>query len=173
MFYHPATLPEYHIGIIRERYPDMDIALVELDEGVVYINLKYFDAPISTKLSCTPPEQNKSISLQKCDRHHVGISSIAHLLAVSPYAIPVGTRAFVTIKVIVWIQYVLSNNIGVNFGKLTEGICGAPVVIDDDETPEDDEGAVLGFLRWTDSNVIEDVLVPVLNDFITAGWMVE
>ena len=41
---------ENHRGTIVERFPDIDLALVEVDEHVKYHNFMYFDAPIAKKL---------------------------------------------------------------------------------------------------------------------------
>jgi hypothetical protein len=45
--YHPTTSPRNHIGTMTERFANIDVALVQLDEHVEYHNRTYFDAPIA------------------------------------------------------------------------------------------------------------------------------
>jgi hypothetical protein len=62
---------------------------------------------------------------------------------------------------------------GTNVGKLVDGVCGAPLVADDQTTDGEAVGAVLGFFAYTQQNVIENVFVPVMDDIVDAGWEVE
>jgi hypothetical protein len=70
--YHPTTSPQNHIGTIMERFPNIDVALVKLDEDVEYHNGTYFDAPTAKRLVTS---QYDGVKRQD------GSFSIHHLLA--------------------------------------------------------------------------------------------
>ena len=54
-----------------------------------------------------------------------------------------------------------------------DGVCGTPLVADDQNNDEESEGPVLGFFAYTDQNIIENVFVPVMDDVVDAGCEVE
>lgn len=45
--YHPTTSPRNRIDRIKERFPNIDVALVQLDQHVEYYNATHFDASIA------------------------------------------------------------------------------------------------------------------------------
>jgi hypothetical protein len=167
--YHPTTSPQYRIGTIKERFPNIDVALVQLDEHVVYHNGIYFDAPIPKKLVTS---------------QYAGVPRQEWFFLDSPFT---GMVPFLWAGVRVGIredlpgqfhslrydrEYVL-RSMGLNVGQLAEGVCGSPLVHDDYNTGEESDGAVLGSFSWTDQSVIENLFVGVLDELVAAGWDVD
>lgn len=66
-------------------------------------------------------------------------------------------------------RYVL-RSMGLNVGRLAEGVRGSPLVHDDYNAGEQSDGDVLGAFSWSDQNVIENLFVGVMDEIVTAGW---
>jgi hypothetical protein len=170
--YHPRTSPEFRIGTVVQRYPDLNIALVKLNDNIQFSNRSYFEAPIPKKIGDT----NRGVA-------EAGMAAYIKpwLFAESPYTglVPflcAGWRDGVTITnpdhgfhhYKFDAEYIL-RSANLNLGVLREGISGSPMVIDNFNTSAN-QGTVLGFFTWTDGNIIENASVPVLGELIVDGW---
>jgi hypothetical protein len=167
--YHPATSPENHIGKVTHRYPDLDIALVQLNEHVEYSNTTYFDAPIPKKL---------------VTRNYQGIPGQEWFCVDSPFTglapllwtgVRVGikedlSQPFHSLKYVE--QYVFMS-MHINVGRLSEGVCGSPLVHDEGCSGSESDGAVMGLFSWSDQNIIENLFVAVVDEIVVDGWEVE
>jgi hypothetical protein len=167
--YHPTTSPENHIGKVTHRYPNLDIALVQLDGHVTYNNDTYFDAPMPKKLMT---------------RHYRGTPGQEWFFVDSPFT---GLVPFLWAGVRVGIrddlpqpfhslkydeQYVFLS-MHINVGRLAEGVCGSPVVHDECLIGSESDGAVIGLFSWSDQNIIENLFVSVMDEIVADGWDVE
>lgn len=167
--YHPTASPENHIGKVTHRYPDLDVALVKLDGHVTYNNDTYFDAPIPKKL---------------VTRHYQGTPGQEWFFVDSPLS---GLVPFLWAGVRVSIredlpqpfhglkydeQYVFLS-MHINVGRLSQGICGSPVVHDECLIDSESDGAVIGLFNWSDQDIVENLFVGVMDEIVADGWDVE
>ena len=51
--FHPDAFPQFRLGSIETRFPLMDVAFCQLDEGVTYSNSTYFAAQPPKKMMAT------------------------------------------------------------------------------------------------------------------------
>jgi hypothetical protein len=177
--FHPVTLPSHHIGVIRDRYPDLDVALVELDEGVDYSNKSYFTADTPRRLTVAnslhhhalPPSDRSAMSWYSFDSPFTGYVPLVYTGWDSSLRADGDTHVDHQLKYMH--SYMLMNNVGINLDRLRDGVYGSPIVIDSNSLDPEDQGDVLGFFAYTDQNVVENVLVPALDLLIDDGWEVE
>lgn len=177
--FHPVTLPGCHIGVIKERYPDLDVALVELDEDVAYSNNTYFTADIPRRLTTAnslhhqalAPSDRSAMSWYSFDSPFTGNVPLVYTGWDSSPRAEADTHVHHHLKYMH--SYMLMNNVGINLDRLRDEVCGSPIVIDSYDLDPEDQGDVLGFFAYTDQNVVENVLVPALDLLIDDGWVLE
>jgi hypothetical protein len=167
--YHPTTSSENKIGTITHRYRDIDVALFELLEGMKYDNSSYFEAPVAKKLLTRDYDGNPGQEWFFIDSPFIGLVPLLWT------GVRVGIRedlpqAFHTLQHDE--QYVFLS-MQMNVGKLSNGVCGSPIVHDDWESESESDGAVLGIFSWSDPNIIENLFVNVMDQVVHDGWEVE
>jgi hypothetical protein len=69
-------------------------------------------------------------------------------------------------------QYVFLS-MQMNVGKLSNGVCGSPIVHDDWEDESESDGDVPGIVSRSDQNIIENLFVNVMDQVVNDGWEVE
>ena len=168
--YHPTTSVENHIGTIVERFPNIDLALVRLDDHIEYHNATYFDAPTPKKFVTSQYDRVKRQGWFFLDSPFTGL--VPFLWAGVRVGIRDGLPAQVYHGLNYDREYVL-RSMGLNVGQLAEGVCGSPLVRDDYNVGEQSAGAVLGAFGWSDQNVMENIFVSVMDEIVRAGWDVD
>jgi hypothetical protein len=167
--YHPATAPQNLIGKIVQRYSDLDIALVQLHDDIKYSNRSYFDAPAPKRLVT---EEYRGTPGQEWFFVDSPFTGLAPLLW---GGVRVGitedvTQAYHSLK---YDKQYIFLSMGINVGRLAEGVCGSPIVHDECASGSESDGAVLGLFSWSDQNVVENLFVSVLDRIVADGWEVE
>jgi len=164
--YHPTTAPQNLIGKVVQRYTDLDIALVQLHEGIEYKNRSYFDAPVPKKLVT---EQYRGIPGQEWFFVDSPFTGLAPLLWG-------GARVRITEEPYHNLKYdkqYIFLSMGINVGQPTEGVCGSPIVHDECVSGSESDGAVLGLFSRSGQNFAQNLFVSVLDRIVADGWEVE
>lgn len=160
--YHPSTFPEgLCIGQITQRFEALDIALVQLHPSTSFTNAEYFETqPPKRLLRSNEVPTNVWCTLD-------GMASGLVFLRVAgvrlvPPSRPPGIRIDFT-------EFQTENiyrYIGPAGAEVCDGICGAPIVIDEDES-----GGVVGFFQLGERGA-DWALAPCLDDMIDRGWTI-
>jgi hypothetical protein len=154
--YHPL----YNTNIIAridERWRHLDIALCQMLPNVDFTNTDYFDAPIPQSLLHSDTVSDYE---SWCWVDGATTGAIPFLRCGLAYVLPGAPNGT---------YHQLKHYRGYNLkvfgpvvGDVSQGLCGAPVV-----TEEDEMGGVLGFFSYSLGDMI---YVHALDDLVAAGW---
>lgn len=153
------------IGVIKERFPAKDWALVELNNNTIFRNSAYFDAPVPHRLiGCD--EVTKRVTLVSyfgCDGFTTG------LVCVTYAGLGFQTGKGTVIRMASDFAYIMRRARGTHeeVGRIpADGLCGAPVVHQesDDQTLSN---AVCGFF-WLSNYQVSWVIA--VDPLISEGW---
>lgn len=157
--YHP-TNSQHCIGEVHERMQAYDWGLVKLAPSATFTNKSYFQAP--------PPKRLlKYHELQygewcAADGMSTGIIFLmVNGIRSMPPPNPPGHCE--EIKFTNWKHEMAFESIGPTGGKVKEGLCGAPIVHDDEG------GGVAGFFHLTNGR---QSFSPILDKLINQGWAI-
>jgi len=158
--YHPhANVGGVHIEEITERFEALDIALVQLYPSVCFCNTDYFQAKSPKRLlRSSEIRYNTWCSLDSMATGLVFLRDTGVVDESPPR--PGGI-------IIPFAQFQTSNIykcIGPIGGVVRDGVCGAPIVVDDA-----DDGGIVGFFQLGEENC-EWAMSPCLDDLIDRGW---
>lgn len=158
--YHPSSRNGgVCIGHIDERFEALDVALVKPYPSTTFTNGEYFQAQPPNRLLRSTDIQNHTWCCAD------GMASGAVFLRVAgvkdrspprPPGIVVPFTEFITENI-----YRLH---GPTAGSIREGVCGAPIVVDDNE-----DGGIVGFFHLGAEGSAW-ALSPCLDDLIDRGW---
>ena len=159
--YHPSHTGR-RIGEIDERWEALDIALVKLDPSITFSNQLYFEAKPPKKLL----RSSQTVDGSWCCVD--GMSTGAVYLQTRGLALHIPPRPAVTPGQnqfqIPFSRHAMCRGYGAFGGTVKNGMCGAPIVDD-----EDDSGGVIGFFQLATADW---AFTPVLDELIDAGWSV-
>ena len=156
--YHPSASGTC-IGQITERFEALDIALVKLFPSTNFTNANYFQAqPPKRLLHSNQVRDNIWCSLDSMASGPVflRVRGVRVLSAVRPPNVMVPFCEFEGENIL--------QCIGPAGGEVRDGICGATIVIDDDE-----DGSVVGFFQLGEQKSLW-ALSPCLDDLVTREW---
>ncbi|KAI9759727.1 MAG: hypothetical protein M4579_002112 [Chaenotheca gracillima] len=164
--YHPSVLHGSKVGDIVERWLAQDIAMVQLIPSVGVKNEEYFEATAPRRLLraseaatggwCSVDGMSTGlVFLQRTGERAVQI----HLQEAAPG---------IANHTVEYEGEMLFSTFGPNGGAAAAGVCGAPIVEEDD--PEQEwfgGGGVCGFYRQGNAFM---AITPALDDLINSGW---
>ncbi|KAE8349273.1 hypothetical protein BDV28DRAFT_152044 [Aspergillus coremiiformis] len=157
--YHPSSHAGVCVGEITERFEHLDVALVKLFPSLTFTNTKNFQAQIPNRLlrsSQTPNNVWCSLDGMATGLVFLRVAGVR----IRPAKRPPGVQTpFLDFKADNIMDY-----IGPVGGPIREGVCGAPIVVDDGQ-----DGGVVGFFQFGESNS-SWALSPCLDDLIDRGW---
>lgn len=161
--YHPLYRTNIIARLTPERYAYSDVALCELAEGIRFSNQTYFDAPAPRRLVLSDTVESTE-GWCWCDGATTGAipflkTGFAYVLSGNPRAKFHELKLYRAYNMTVF---------GSAVGDVAKGLCGSPVVMDE-QIEDDGEGDVLGFFRFGKDDT---ALVPVADSLINAGWQV-
>jgi hypothetical protein len=162
----------YHIGRITHRYPNLDIAFVKLAEGIDNYNSYYFVPPVPKRLTATVAQGRQFSSVNSQPRYFIesrftGLVPLLYAGWMAGFSDEIPPQPYHKMRCDH--SYIL-RSMGINLTSLIKGICGSSIVLDDFEASESEKGSVSGVFAWTDSGVLENVFVPLLDQIIAEGW---
>ncbi len=156
--YHPSH-NDTRIGVIEERWPKEDVALITLDPSVRFSNKNYFDAKEPRRL--LGGDQVIFQEWYVADGMSTGAVAMFARGIKADFQVPRTPN-------LPWDYTVFDNiktifrTIGATGGSTKDGLCGAPIVQDDS-----DAGGVAGFFQLASTDY---ALSPHLDDIVAAGW---
>lgn len=156
--YHPDESSP--IGLIEKRYPDRDLSLVSLAPDITYTNAKYFDAPVPVTLSTEKRvEENLTVySFFAADGFTCGACWMSFVGFRDLGPVRLSDRHAVILRV--------ARACLPQMAMVIEGICGAPVVHQEDDNPLVSNICIGFFSQYDGSNAV----VPVVEYLINEGW---
>ena len=159
--YHPKTTTGRHIGRIDERFKALDVALIKLDNAAAFQNNPYFEAKPMAKL--LRYNEVKNGAWYCCD----GMSSGAIFLQARGVQLldckrPEPGPGLAPVK-LDFNVYLINRTFGVTAPVVRDGVCGAPIV-EDDETGA---GGVVGIFYLASNDF---AFTAVLDELIDRGW---
>lgn len=159
--FHP-TVEGVKIGEITERFEALDIALVQLYPSISFSNLQYFEAKAPRRLLRSNAVSARVGSWCSLDSMSSGLV-FARITGVKikPAVRPSG----VAIPAIELHTEHIMQLMGPTGGAVTEGICGAAIVVDEED------GGVVGFFQLGEEGG-DWATCPALDDLIDRGWSV-
>lgn len=148
--YHPSSkIGGICIGQITERFEALDIALVKLFPKKTLTNSQYFQAQ---------PPKRLLLSNEVPNNTWCSLDSMASGLV------------FLRVGGVRYRPDLSAENIlrcvGPVGGEVRDGMCGAPIVVDDNE---DGGGGVVGFFQSSEGNS-DWAICPCLDDLVNRGW---
>ena len=157
--YHP-TADGDKIGEIVDRYPELDIAMVQLKpaQSGRFSNQTYFQAEPPRRLVAT--EDLVLGTWFEVDGMSTGMLSLQYLG--NSFQMPVRPPGHPEIPVLKWKHDTLFRIFGASSPELMDGLCGAPFV-------EVDTGNVAGFFHSANGDWAE---CAALDDLVAEGWEV-
>lgn len=157
--YHP-TNAQHCIGEVHERMQADDLGLVKLAPSAKFSNESYFQAqPPKRLLQYNELQQGEWYA---ADGIPTGIIYLmTNGIRSMPPPNPPGHRE--EIKFNVWRHELAFESIGPTGGEAKEGLCGAPIVHDDEG------GGVAGFFHFTNG---KQSFSPILDNLINQGWAI-
>jgi hypothetical protein len=163
--FHPEPLPSWRIGTITDRLPTIDIALCKFATTLPYSNKQYFTVnPPKRLVSTSIVDKNlRRGSWFEAEGFTVGR---VHLLYSGP---AVGYEGPPYIEHSYLLRSYGFSYFGPEVGVASGGLCGAPVVHEEDEE-EDLDGIVLGFIWLLDDR---DLIVAAVDDLLETGWQID
>ncbi|MCJ1462977.1 hypothetical protein MMC07_001581 [Pseudocyphellaria aurata] len=159
--FHPTT-NDCRIGEITERWPAQDIALVQLDPSIRFNNSHYFEAQKPMRLlRSSDLRQSKTGKWFSVDGMSTGLLYLfLRGVRLCEARRPTSPRP-IDLEHSSWLQETVFRSVGPMGGGTKDGVCGAPIV-------EDDEmGGVAGFFQLAGNEIC---LSPVLDELIDRGW---
>jgi len=160
--FHP-TAEGVHIGEITERFEALDVAIVQLYPSISFSNLQYFEAEAPRRLLRSDAVSARVGSWCSLDSMSSGlvfakITGVRNKPAVRPSGVVIPTIELHT-------EHIMQL-MGPTGGAVTEGICGAAIVVDDGE-----DGGVVGFFQLGEEEG-DWATCPALDDLMDRGWTV-
>jgi hypothetical protein len=159
--HHPSShITGVCIGQITERFEHLDIALVQLFPSSTFTNAGYFQAQEPKRLLRSNEVPNNvwcSLDGMATGLVFLRVAGIRLRAAQCPPGVVIPSTDFVAENIMEYI--------GPAGDQTQEGVCGAPIVVDDDHN-----GGVVGFFQLgeRDSNW---ATAPCLDDLIDRGWV--
>jgi hypothetical protein len=159
--YHPDLSQK--IGTITDRYRLYDVALCSLNRGLTYTNNKYFSAPppspfLNSDDYVLKPHPWTWFGVDGVTTGSVWLGAAGTIKHRSRDAKLTSQNAFILRRALASESEVTTTPAG--------GICGAPVVHQEDEDPILDCGCVGFFSEYDGINA----LVPAIDHFVEKGW---
>lgn len=160
--YHPSTSPEGRcIGQITQRFEALNVALVHLNLSTSFTNAEYFKTKPPKRLLRSHEVPNNTwcaLDGMASGLVFLRVAGIRVLPPIRPSGIQIEFTEFQTENVYRYI--------GPSGAEVCDRICGAPIVIDEDES-----GGVVGFFQLGERGV-DWALAPCLDDMIDRGWAI-
>jgi hypothetical protein len=155
--FHPAANGD-KIGDIVNRYPELDIAMVQLTpaHSSHFSNQTYFQAEPPKRLADTSNLVRGTWF--EVDGMSTGMLSFQYLI--DSFERPVRPLGHPEIPVLRWKRDIAFRIFGASSPQLMDGLCGAPFV-------EVETGNVAGFFHLANGDWAE---CAALDDFVTEGW---
>ena len=163
--HHPDVLSHWLIGTVELRFPLIDVALCRFVTPLNYSNKQYFTANPPKRL-VTTSFIDESVTKVAWFEAEGFTSGRVHMLYSGP---AVGYPALKH-KPYIETPYLLRTYqleyFGPEVGDAQEGLCGAPVVYEENDD-EDYDGIVLGFI-WMQCG--RDLIVAAVDELVESGW---
>jgi hypothetical protein len=170
--FHPNN-DDIHIGIIKERYEEEDVALFEPNSQIkqfAFRNNTYFAAPNPKRLLTGDELLRLKGTWFQADGMSTGIVSLLNdsvIVSIPPR--PEGAKEIRYAKFIVEFGFNVVGTVG--HYKLADGICGAPIVQCDEDSKGEGVGMVGGVAGFFQNYVGGGICTaPVLDRLINDGW---
>ncbi|EFR03719.1 hypothetical protein MGYG_06716 [Nannizzia gypsea CBS 118893] len=160
--YHPSSSPDgLCIGQITERFMALDVALVQLHPSTSFTNDEYFESqPPKRLVRSNEVPLNTWCTLDGMASGLIFLR-VAGIQVVPPPQVPGIQVDFTRFQTENIYRY-----IGPAGAEVCAGVCGAPIVIDEDE-----RGGVVGFFQLGERGA-DWALAPCLDELIDRGWTV-
>ena len=158
--YHPSSQAAgVCIGQITERFEHLDIALVRLSPSSSFTNSEYFQAQTPTRLlRSNQVSENVWCSLDGMATGLVFLRLVGVRMrrAQRPPGVVISFAEFLVENIMEFI--------GPAGGRVRDGVCGAPIVVDDGQ-----DGGVVGFFQLGAQDS-DWALSPCLDDLLDRDW---
>ncbi|EGD92123.1 hypothetical protein H112_00410 [Trichophyton rubrum D6] len=160
--YHPSLFPDgLCIGQISERFTALDVALVKLHPSTSFTNNKYFESQQPKRLLRSSEVPINTWCTLDGMASGLVFLRVAGIQLFAPPQVPGIEVEFTRFQTENIYRY-----IGPAGAEVCAGICGSPIVIDEDES-----GGVVGFFELG-SRGSDWALAPYLDEIIDRGWTV-
>ncbi|PLN85034.1 hypothetical protein BDW42DRAFT_18441 [Aspergillus taichungensis] len=161
--YHPSPQAAgLCIGQITERFEHLDIALVELSPSSSFTNSEYFQAQTPTRLlRSNQVSENVWCSLDGMT------TGLAFMRVVGVRMRDAQRLPGVAIPCTDFMVENILEFIAPAGGRIRDGVCGAPIVVDDGQ-----DGGVVGFFQL-EAQDSDWALSPCLDDLLDRGWVLD
>ena len=148
------------IGRITERFEALDIALVQLFPSANFTNNEYFEAePPKRLLRHDQVPNNTWCTVDSMATGLVFLRTNGVRISFPPR--PVGNN--IKMHFAQFLTETIYRYIGPSGGQIKDGVCGSPIVVDDET------GGVIGFFHLGERNSAW-ASCPCLDDLIDRGW---